>query len=615
MPKRLTVVASLAAFALVACEGAQMSPAAPTGQPTRAPSLTATPAPTQIDYDALLYGYQYQPTSGVPGGKVVISGWAPATQLNPWYAGAFSNFEVLATTMRTLLRVTSDGHWQPDLAADPITYGGSVTTDSAGSGFTVRLTLRPNLKWSDGVPMTLNDFKYTWTWVNDPAQVGITPQGMEKIDRIEVDASGLTADVHFKEAFAGWLGTVGGTYIMPEHYMKTIPVKDAAAKSYPVSSAIANGPSIGPFKYVTATADTIELTRDPGWAGPAEACRGRACLDDLTFKFFPEKDGEMAAFLAGEVDVATGLIQTDYDSIKGVDPAIGRAVLEPGWQYEHLDMNEAGLGTGKGHPALKDVVVRTAIEQAIDKQALYRTVFPGAPLPTTDACTNATPTNYWQLPNAKCPAFDVAAANAALDAAGYARAGDGIRIDPKSGTPLVFENCASTAAFRVLAADFITKSLRAIGMELHNDFVDTTGVLFASWADAAADTKCNLAHGNYDLTEFAYVLSFDLFGDYYYSYHSEQIPTEVNKGDGYNYLRLNDPDMDDAIDVLTNAISPADQVQAAYRIQDLYDRLVPEVALYYRNEARGVSVRLQNFLTNPSTGTDMWNVEDWWLQP
>ena len=134
-------------------------------------------------------------------------------------------------------------------------------------------------------------------------------------------------------------------------------------------------------------------------------------------------------------------------------------------------------------------------------------------------------------------------------------------------------------------------------------------------ADVAADTKCNLAHGNYDLSEFAYLLSFDLYGDYYYGYHSEQIPTEANKGNGYNYLRLNDPEMDSAIDVLTKAISPADQVQAAYKIQDVYVKLVPEVALYYRNEARGVSVKLQNFLKNPSTATDVWNVEDWWLQP
>ena len=116
------------------------------------------------------------------------------------------------------------------------------------------------------------------------------------------------------------------------------------------------------------------------------------------------------------------------------------------------------------------------------------------------------------------------------------------------------------------------------------------------------------------LSEFAYQLTFDLFGDYYYSYSSEQIPTEANKGSGYNYLRLNNPDMDAAINTLKAAIDPKDQVQAAYKIQQVYIDQVPEVVLYYRNEVRGVSVKLQNFFKNPSTATDMWNIEDWWLQ-
>ena len=100
-----------------------------------------------------------------------------------------------------------------------------------------------------------------------------------------------------------------------------------------------------------------------------------------------------------------------------------------------------------------------------------------------------------------------------------------------------------------------------------------------------ADTKCNLAHGNYDTSEFAYVLSFDLYGNYYYSYHSEQIPTDANKGNGYNYLRLINSDMDAAIDVLKQAIKPAGPDPG--RLQDpagLHRPDTPEVVLYYRNE-------------------------------
>ena len=576
---------------------------------------TTTPTSTPVDYDALLYRATYDPSAGTPGGKVVIGEWQAATQLDPWYSNAFVNSEVFASTMRTLLRVSADGHWQPDLAADPITYGTSVAKDGSGSGFTVHVTLKPDLKWSDGQPLTLDDFKYTWQWVNDPAQVGLTPLGFEEIDRIDVAPGGLSADIHFKEAFAGWLGTVGGNTIMPAHYLKTIPIKDAAAKSYPLSPDIAKAPTSGPFKYVTANADTVELARNDQWAGPANACAGRACLDAVTYKYFPnDKEGEIAAFLTGDVDVALSLVQADYDAIKDVDPAIGKALLQPGWLYEHLDMNEAGLGKGKGHPALQDPVLRRAIAQAIDKPALWSTVFPGTPVADDDPCTNATPTNYWRLPDAVCPTFDVTAANGALDAAGYVKGPDGVRVDPKSHLPLVLENC-TLSGFRQLEAESLAKSLDAIGIKLDLDYVDGSTVLFAGWSEVKADTKCNLAHGTYDLAEFAYVLSFDLYGDYYYSYHSEQIPTEANKGNGYNSLRFASPQMDAALDTLGKAIDPASQVQAAYTVQQVYVDQIPEIVLYYRNEARGVGAKLRNFYKNPSTSSDMWNIEDWWLAP
>ena len=72
--------------------------------------------------------------------------------------------------------------------------------------------------------------------------------------------------------------------------------------------------------------------------------------------------------------------------------------------------------------------------------------------------------------------------------------------------------------------------------------------------------------------------------------------------------------MDAALDVLKKAIKPEDQIQAAYKIQDVYIDQTPEVVLYYRNEARGVGIKVQNFLKNPSTASDMWNIEDWWIK-
>ena len=619
---RSAILLATAALLFAACQSAaspippptSATPAATVAPVSAAPSVSA--APTPIDYDALLYGSTYAPDPGVSGGRVVVADWQAANQLNPYFSNAFTDFEVIAATMHTLLTVASDGHYRPDLSDGPITFKDNVTVDADGTGgFTVHVKVKPGLEWSDGQPFTLNDLKFTWQWVLDKTQTGINTLGWERVDRIDVAADGLSADLHFKEPFAGWLGVVGSNAILPEHYLKTIPIKDAAARTYPVSADIGKAVSIGPFKYVTATADTIELARDEHWTTPG-ACSSGPCLDGVTFKFFPDnKEGEIAAFLNGEVDVALGLAQADYDAIKGVAPAVGTAILEPGWLYEHFDMNQAGLGPGKGHPALQDPIVRKAIAQAIDKKALWDAVFPGSPYPDDNPCTNATPTNYWQLPDAVCPPFDLAAANAALDAAGYTRGADGVRVDPKSRLPLAFLNCTLSNAFRQVAADFLAKSLQGLGIKLENEFVDGSTVLFAGWADVKADTKCNLAHGNYDTSEFAYVLGFDLYGDYYYSYHSEQIPTDANKGNGYNTLRLKSPEMDAAIDVLAKAIKPADQVEATYRIQQVYVDQIPEIVMYYRNEARGLAAKLQNFKKNPSTASDVWNVQDWWLKP
>lgn len=616
MRNRLLGLLATTAIVFAACQGAQSSPSASTAPASAAPPASAaapsaTPAPTPVDYDQLLYGYKYEPTPGTPGGKVIISDWQAANQLNPYFSNAFANSEVFAATWRTLLVVTNDGHYKPDLSAEPITYKNNVKEDADGKGgFTVHIKIKPGLKWSDGEVFSLNDMKYTWTSVLDKAQAGISTLSWEEVDKFDVSADGNEADVHFKEPFAGWLGLVGSNNILPEHYMKNIPIKDWASKSFPVSTAIGSAPVNGPFKFVTATADTIELARNDNWAGGDHA----PYLDTVTYKFFPDnKEGMIAAFKNGEIDVALDLVQADYDAIKDVDPAVGKAILEPAWLYEHFDMNQAGLGQGKGHPALKDIVVRQAIEQAIDKKAMWETVFPGSPYPDNNPCTNAVPSNYWALPDAKCLPFDLAAANKALDDAGYKAGTDGIRVG-KDGNPLVFEHCTSTAGFRTLGGDFLAASLQKIGIKLNLNFVDSTTVLFANWPDVKADAKCNLAHGNYDTSEFAYVLSFDLYGNYFYSYHSEQIPTDANKGNGYNYLRLINKDMDDAIDVLKQAIKPEDQIQAAYTIQDVYIAQTPEVVLYYRNEARGVGIKVQNFLKNPSTASDMWNIEDWWIK-
>ena len=611
MRKRLIGLLATTAIVFAACGGATGTPSA---EPASAPPAESAAPPASVEPSApasvedILFAYKYEPTQGQPGGSVVIGEWQAVANLNNYYDNSFTTSQVLAATMRQLWTTTSDGHWKPDLAAKMPKFSDESIRQAADGSFEVDLELRPGLKWSDGTPLTLNDLKYTWEWVLDPGQVGLVTgtTGWEDITAFDVAADGLTATVAFGKAYAGFYGLLG-SIILPEHYFSTIPLAEAASKSMPVSPEIANVPTSGPFKFDNASPNGVELSKNENWLGGA--FDQGAYLDKVTFQFYADKDGMIAAFLGGDLDVALDLTAADYTAIQGVDPSIGEAILEPSWLYEHLDMNQGP----NGHPMLADVEVRRAIFAAIDQTDLYSKLFPGYPLPDEPACSPAPPSTYWRLEGLDCPAFDPAAATAALTAAGWTDSnGDGT-ID-KDGEEAVLEACTSSGnPTRQLTLEAVSGYLQAVGIKMNITLADAAAVYFAGWNDTTEDTKCSIYRGTYDLALFAWVLTFDLFGDYYYSYHTDQWPDE-EPHDGGNTSRFSNPQMDEALNTLRDSIGTEDQIEAVNTVQEIYVDQVAEIPLYYREEARGKSVRLQNFFKNPGTASDMWNIEDWWIQ-
>ena len=91
----------------------------------------------------------------------------------------------IAATMRSLLTVSSDGHYVTDFAAAPITYKDSVKLYASGDGFTVHATLKPNLKWSDGSPLTSDDVRYTWEVCHSTGSPCAKGQGLTDIASVD----------------------------------------------------------------------------------------------------------------------------------------------------------------------------------------------------------------------------------------------------------------------------------------------------------------------------------------------------------------------------------------------------------------------------------------------
>ena len=218
--------------------------------------------------------------------------------------------------------------------------------------------------------------------------------------------------------------------------------------------------------------------------------RGAPRIDELQFIYYKNADAAVQALTNGEVDLVNRLTPTQFDVLKK-DPNIAlnnaqnrrfnEIVINPG---AATNTNEP---IGDGNPALKDVALRRAIAQSIDSKTLVEKVWGGYATEGSGYIPPVFADYSWQPPADKKRGFDLGAANAALDAAGYPRGADGIRTD-KGGKPLhlrLLSHSGNTAEEQ--GAPYVRGWLKEVGIDVE--------------IQAVSDTKINEATtaGNFDL--------------------------------------------------------------------------------------------------------------------
>jgi ABC-type transport system substrate-binding protein len=272
--------------------------AAPTGTPV------ATPAPTPTAVPTASASAPVSSSSPTTGGSLVMGEWQPVSQLNPFFTTAFTSFEALGPVLHGLLTIDNSGNWSPDLATEvpSIANGDLVINPSApadctiaisdpkgaatGTCFTLTLKLKPGLMWSDGTPLTMQDFLDTYNWASTIGQAGVGCSGCstfvplmnptkcvtaacikdpstagpedlaaeyaadnQYIKSITVAADGLSAVVVWQKNFAGWLGWASGAFLQGT-WLKGVTAANATT-SMPVGAGIETVPYSGPFKIMT----------------------------------------------------------------------------------------------------------------------------------------------------------------------------------------------------------------------------------------------------------------------------------------------------------------------------------------------------------------------------
>lgn len=612
-----------AAILVAACGGTSTTPApsatvapsvapaseAPASQPaSEAPSESA--APEAID----LFGTTYKPEAGATGGTIIIGDWQEATQFNPYYLTQVTEANVASLVWHSLLTISSDFRYIPQLAADPIptTANGGVTLGQGGDAMTVTWKLRDGLKWSDGQPLTCDDFKYAWEWVLDKDNNAIKA-GWEDIKNFEC-ASDTDMVWHFSKIYEGYLTLA--TAPLPRHYLKDIAIADQIkGKGFSVEE-IAKLPVSGPFKFESVTPQAeLRLVRNDNYSNPRTG--KPANLDSVVFKWYGDPDAMIAGFRGGEIDVAFDLADSDLPKVQDLGdqvaaiPALLYEFLRPNWSPK-ADYNESIKNGGCSRNAAvqdrgsecpaSDPAIRQAIAYAIDKNEINTRLLGGN---AQVANTNISPA-AWFYADQTPATYDPEQAKKILADGGWADSnGDG--FVEKNGTVAKIELCTTTRQVRQDTLALISAWLKAVGIDSVINPVSASDI-FADYNEATLDTPCALSTSNFDVAEHAFSSSIDPLGNYF-SYHSSQFHPN-----GANDARVKDTDIDKAMDDVKNNVDFQVIKDAMATFQKVYVEKTVEIPLYYRKNVELAGPRIGNYFANGTQAGSTWNGEDWYAK-
>jgi len=361
----------------------------------------------------------------------------------------------------------------------PTTANGGVSAD----GRTIVYRLRPNVRWSDGVPLTSHDVLFTLGAIRDPRNPVASREGYDLIDRA-VALGPLAVRIHLRRAWAPAVATffasgANAQYVLPAHVL---------ASAGPLGRAAFNAaPSVGdgPFQFAGwARGDRVSyVANERYW-------RGRPPVAAVDVRIVPDPQTNLVQLRSGAID---------FNLVAPVQRAELAAANAPFAFADAPTALVAGIAFNVAHSPLDDGRVRAALAASIDRAAISAKITLGR-YPVADSDR---PRFSWAYdPAVREPGFDPAGADRAFDAAGWRRGADGFRQRAGRRLALTYVQFPeSNTGVRVAA--FVQRELFERGVDVTIKSV-SNAQLFLPARDGGV-----LAEGRYDLAYVPWVMGAD----------------------------------------------------------------------------------------------------------
>jgi len=471
--------------------------------------------------------------------------------IDPALNSAADGANVIVHAFETLMIVDSENKIVP---------GQAEAYDVSEDGMTYTFHLRDGLKWSDGTPLTANDFVYSWKRLADPntaapyaADMLGFVKGYEEAAAGNLDALGVSASDD--KTLVVELSAPCVYFSKLVTHASMVPVQQASVEangeqwSLKPETYISNGP-LKMIDWVPGSHITFAKNENY-WNAD------KITLNTLKFVLMEDANAAYSAYQTGEVSMIKDVPTEEIPALKGKE----EFHVEPGMGISYIDFQNQ-------KEPFNNPDVRKALSLAIDRDYLANTVMQGIGAPAANFVPRGVSdaeggtffedvtrkNNGGDFFNVENYESDVAKAKELLAKAGYP---DG------KGFPIV-EYMTNDAGYNKPVAEYLQSCWKeALGIKVDIKIVE--------WATFTPTRRA----GDYQIARDAWSLDYD---------DPSNLLNLMMSTSGNNNAMYNNPDLDK---LLNEANSTADVTEHYAKLHEAENMILNDAAiapLNYRNE-------------------------------
>ncbi len=526
-------------------------------------------------------------------GTVVITDWQTPDGCGPAYGGTVVDAEVCNAVLDGPYAIDNNAHYIPQIFSNLPSYANG-DAKIVGGNDVITYRMKPGLKWSDGQPITMNDYKFS---IAENIDIGNT-FGLDQIKSVDV-LNATTARVTMNGPYAPDVAIAEAqpAFFVPQHYLEAeYKSTDPAKIAVGFGNDLYNKPTdvvSGPYKFQTFASDgsTVVLVPNPYYKeGPVGG--GHQPLAQIKYVNISANAAALDAALAGNpgVDKAEDFQANDLPLLAKTPYHI---INQPSLEYEHLEVNSASLSKP----------LRQALYYAVDSRSYIRQLFPTLQSPDQfllhSVVPNVSPWADTQLP---LDSYNVAKAKALLAAAGYAN------TPGLNGKHLTVRFYSTNTPIRKKSGQILAKFWNDVGINTVQNYVSGSGNngLFSSYVNNGI-----LHQRRFDVAEFAFSIPPDPQSNEQ-NVDPSLIPTAAHHGSlAQNYVGA-DAYQFSILKSARYARSPEDRHRILNQWQSVLRDDAYFVPLYNRANIIAIDSRIGNFKANPTSFGNEWNAFEWY---